>query len=158
MMFRLVLLFVLLPLAELALLMYVHSRIGLLWTIALVLGTAIAGAALAKHQGLRAWRRMREEVAGHRLPGGALLDGFLILVAGVLLITPGLLTDALGLTLLFPPTRNRIKRRFWMALRSHAEAGGPSGGPGAARPAGEPEVIDTEFTPTATDDSSERKP
>ncbi|MEX0703476.1 MAG: FxsA family protein [Planctomycetales bacterium] len=157
MFWRLVLVFTLVPFVELALLIYVGDRIGLLWTIALVLGTGIAGAALAKHQGLRVWRRVRDEVSGNRLPGGALLDGFLILVAGLLLITPGLITDALGFSLLIPGVRSRIRRRFAAFLQAHTVLRFQTFRQGASAPSGDPAIIDTEFTSVGEDDSQEKR-
>ncbi|MEX1097398.1 MAG: FxsA family protein [Planctomycetales bacterium] len=157
MFWRLVLVFTLVPFVELALLIYVGDRIGLLWTIALVLGTGIAGAALAKHQGLRVWRRVRDEVSGNRLPGGALLDGFLILVAGLLLITPGLITDALGFSLLIPAVRSRIRRRFAAFLQAHTVLRFQTFRQGASAPPHDPAIIDTEFTSVGEDDSQEKR-
>lgn len=142
MLLRLVLLFALLPVLELVLLIYIYSHIGLIWTLVWIVGTAFGGAALAKLQGLRTWRRLQQEVALGRSPGGTLLDGFLILLAGLMLIMPGLITDLLGLLLLFPPTRAHIRRRIDRALRG-GMAGSGAGGGGFG--AGGPVVIDTEF-------------
>jgi UPF0716 protein FxsA len=113
----LLLLFTVLPLAEFTMLVKIHDQIGLPATIALVLGTGVLGAALAKQQGVRTLTRIREEMAGGKMPGDALLDGALILVAGAVLITPGVLTDAMGFALLIPPLRAVIKRglRAWFA-------------------------------------------
>lgn len=117
---RLLALFVLLPLVELAVLLQVGSLIGLGWTLVLVLITGVVGATLARRQGLRAWLAIRTELQNGRTPGGALLDGLLILIGGIVLLTPGILTDIAGFALLVPGTRRVLKkalrRRFERAL------------------------------------------
>lgn len=120
---RLLLLFTVVPLVELTLLVYLGQEVGLWPTIALVLGTGILGAWLAKLQGLLVLRQVQGELARGRLPTDALVDGALILVAGTLLLTPGLITDLWGFVLLVPPGR-ALARRWAMAalgrrLRSH---------------------------------------
>lgn len=114
---RLVALFVLLPLAELVILIQVGRAIGLLWTLALVIATGFLGATLARRQGLQAWRAIQAELNQGRMPGGTLVDGLLILIGGIVLLTPGILTDLAGFGLLLPTTRNALKR----ALRSRFE-------------------------------------
>jgi UPF0716 protein FxsA len=108
--FRLILLFVGLPLLELMILIQLGRWIGLWPTLALVLVTGVVGAALAKAQGLRAWLRIRSELASGRVPMGDLLDGLMILIGGVVLLTPGLLSDLFGLALLVPGPRHAFKR------------------------------------------------
>ena len=116
MLYRLLLLFTLLPLVELAILVWIADRTSLWLTIGLVLLTGIIGAALAKLQGWRMVRRIQADLSGGRMPADALVDALLILVAGALLVTPGLLTDVGGFSLLIPPfrrwMRGRLKRRF----------------------------------------------
>lgn len=150
MLLRLLLLFTLVPLAELALLLWIGGRIGLLPTVALILVTGALGAALARRQGLATWRRFQEALAAGRLPGRELLEGLLILVAAALLLTPGVLTDAAGFLLLVPPARRRIMRRFELRLRGHVVVAGRRPSPGPARgprtgQTGEPEVIEADF-------------
>lgn len=111
---RLLLLFTLVPLVELALLVYLGREVGFWPTVALVLGTGILGAWLAKLQGLLVLRQVQGELARGRLPTAALVDGALILVAGTLLLTPGLITDLWGFVLLVPPGR-ALARRWAMA-------------------------------------------
>lgn len=122
MLLRLLLLFTLVPLVELSLLIWISQYTGLVFTIALVLLTGIVGAALARYEGLRCWRRVHQAMAAGRLPGDPLLDGLMILIAGALLVTPGILTDLLGFALLTPPLRrlvkNRIKRRIQARLET----------------------------------------
>lgn len=111
---RLALLFVVVPLVELALLIQVGQLIGLGPTILLVLATGFGGAALARREGLRTLASIQAELARGRVPGSALLDGAAILFGGALLLTPGVLTDFLGLSLLLPVTRR------WFAGRLRA--------------------------------------
>lgn len=102
---RLVLLFVVTPLVELAILLYLGSLIGVLYTIVIVVVTGIVGAFLAKRQGLAVVSRIRSSTERGMLPGEDLLHGALILAGGLLLLTPGLLTDIVGFVLLIPRTR-----------------------------------------------------
>lgn len=112
-------LFTVIPLVELALLFKLGSVLGPWTALALVIGTGMAGAALARWQGWRAATRVREEVSRGVLPASAMIDGVLIFVAGVLLITPGVLTDALGLALLIPPARAGMRRAAASWLKRH---------------------------------------
>lgn len=102
-------LFTLVPLVELYLLIRLGTYVGAVDTIAIVIGTGVAGGLLAKSQGLAVLDRMRAELNQGRLPAESLLDGLLILIAGAMLVTPGLLTDGLGLLLLIPWSRKAIK-------------------------------------------------
>ena len=121
---KLLLLFTLVPLAELALLIKVGQHFGLLWTLGIVILTGIAGAALAKHEGFAVVRQIKQDLAEGIVPTARLLDGVLILAGGLLLLTPGLLTDALGFLALIPWTREWIRsdlrRRFrrWLAAQN----------------------------------------
>lgn len=107
---RLFLLFLLVPLAELYLLIKVGSLIGAGYTVILVIGTAMAGAYLARAEGTQAMFRVRSNLDQAVMPGEDILDALLILVAGLVLLTPGFITDALGLLVLFKPSRQVIKR------------------------------------------------
>jgi UPF0716 protein FxsA len=117
---RLLLLFTIVPLVELFLLVKLGTVVGVGPTVALVIFTGVLGAWLARQQGLGVLRRLSEDLAVGRLPAEALIDGLLILIAGAVLLTPGLLTDALGFLLLVPQSRAvvhraavaRFKRRF----------------------------------------------
>ena len=102
-------LFTLVPLVELYLLIRLGTYVGAVDTIAIVIGTGVAGGLLAKSQGLAVLDRMRAELNQGRLPAEGLFDGLLILIAGAMLVTPGLLTDGLGLLLLIPWSRQAIK-------------------------------------------------
>ena len=102
-------LFTLVPLLELYLLIRLGTYVGAVDTIAIVIGTGVAGGLLAKSQGLAVLDRMRAELNQGRLPAESLFDGLLILIAGAMLVTPGLLTDGLGLLFLVPWSRQGIK-------------------------------------------------
>lgn len=110
MFFYLLLLFTLLPFIELSLLLEIGSRIGTPATLGLIILTGVVGASLARWQGLRTAWRIREQLAAGEMPTDSLLDGMLILLAGAVLITPGVLTDAAGFALLIPPIRQFVKR------------------------------------------------
>jgi UPF0716 protein FxsA len=116
MLFRLLLLFTLMPLIELAVMIKVGQHIGVLPTIAMILAAGFLGAALARHEGLRTLRAVQEDLAAGRLPHDRLIDALLILVAGVLLIAPGFVTDLIALLLLISPVRilvrKYLKKRF----------------------------------------------
>ena len=115
-MLKLVPLFILLPLVELALLMAVAQRLGTLPTLALVVLTGILGAYLARREGLGVLNRIRADLRAGRLPGPAIVDGVVVLVAGVVLITPGILTDIAGFLCLLPVTRGWIRAALWRAV------------------------------------------
>lgn len=120
---RLILIFVTVPLLELVLLLRVGQWIGPGPTVALVVLTGLAGAALARQQGLRAYMAVQRELAAGRLPGGALLDGLSILAGGALLLTPGILTDVLGFGLIVPGSRRWVQRRFRRAVERRVREG-----------------------------------
>jgi len=128
----LALLFIGVPMLELAFLIEVGSHIGTLPTIALLVADGVLGAALARAQGLGTLRRLQEELAQGRVPTEALVDGAIILVSATLLLTPGLLSDLIGLLGLLPPTRALIKRTLWrrversLRARFHVRSGPPS--------------------------------
>ena len=118
MMGRLLVLFVVVPAVELALLIEVGSRFGTLATLTLIVATGVVGAALARSQGLSALRRIQRDLAEERVPAGSLVDGAIILVAGALLMTPGILTDVFGFLCLLPGFRDLIKRVLWRRFES----------------------------------------
>ena len=110
MLFYLFLLFTLVPLVELAILIRIGQVTEWWVPILLVIATGVLGAALARWQGWQALQRIRDDARAGRIPAAALIDGFLILVAGILLVTPGVLTDLVGFALLVPPLRALVKR------------------------------------------------
>ena len=110
MLLRLVLLFVLTPLVELAILVYLGTVIGALYTVLIVVGTGILGAYMARVQGLAALSRIRSSIERGIIPSNELFDGALILAGGLLLLTPGIITDIVGFIVLVPQTRRIIGR------------------------------------------------
>lgn len=132
MLLRLFLLFTLVPITELWLLIRIGGLIGLPATLALVLFTGAAGAALARREGLRSWISVQSELATGRIPGTELVHGVLILIAGIVLLTPGVLTDLMGIALLIRPIRRRLIARLRKRFERQLEAGqaGFVGGPG----------------------------
>jgi UPF0716 protein FxsA len=102
--------FILIPLAELAVLIAVGNWIGLVPTLVLLLAVSVAGAWLAKREGLAAWRRFQLALTEGRMPSVEVADGAMILLAGALLLTPGFLSDVIGVLLLLPPTRALARR------------------------------------------------
>jgi UPF0716 protein FxsA len=125
----LVILFIVVPIAELYVIVQVGQLIGLWPTLALLLADALLGSMLLRHQGRGAWRRFNEALAQRRFPGKEVADGVLIVIGGTLLLTPGFLTDVFGLLLLIPPTRavaRRILRR--LTIGRFTIVGMPGGG------------------------------
>ncbi|MEC8523524.1 MAG: FxsA family protein, partial [Pseudomonadota bacterium] len=98
----LLIIFILVPMAELAVLIKVGSAIGVLWTLALIFLTAIIGVHLLRQQGLATLMKANERMQQGALPAQELAEGFLLALAGALLLTPGFLTDAFGFSLLMP--------------------------------------------------------
>ncbi len=135
----LIALFIVVPIAELYVIVKVGQLIGIWPTLALLLADALLGSLLLKHQGRSAWRRFNEALAQRRFPGKEVADGVLIVIGGTLLLTPGFLTDIVGLFLLVPPTRaiaRRVLRRFtvgrFTVVGMPGGGAGPFGGPGNA--------------------------
>lgn len=150
--FRLFLLFVVVPMIELALLVRIGEVIGFWNTVLIIVATGLIGSALARREGLSVWRRFNERLATGGLPGKELVDGLIILVSGALLLTPGVLTDVVGLLGLLPPTRALIRRVLQQRFARRIEegrasvrfgvfGGQPGFGPGpqARPPSGSPE-------------------
>lgn len=140
--FRLLpLLFLIVPLTEIVVFIFVGSQIGVLPTIALVILTAIAGSILLRWQGFAALSRIQKEISAHRIPGKELTHGVMVLLAGFLLLTPGFVTDTLGLLLFVPQVRDRV----WQFLSSRVTVNSFGNSFGNAQGADKPardEVID----------------
>jgi UPF0716 protein FxsA len=115
---RLLLLLTLVPLTELIILLRIAEYLSWPWTVALIIATGVLGAFLARREGLKALERIRAELDAGRAPTGAVVDGALILAAGLVLITPGVLTDACGFALLVPPIRGWVRRRLGEAFKN----------------------------------------
>jgi UPF0716 protein FxsA len=137
----LVVIFIVVPIAELYVIIKVGEAIGLLPTILLLLADAVLGSMLLRHQGRAAWIRFNRALAEGRLPHKEVFDGVLVIMGGALLLTPGFLTDILGLILLIPPTRALIRAMSARFVRRRLALGGAvwsfgSGGrPPRTRPA-----------------------
>lgn len=136
----LILIFIVVPIAELYVIIQVGGAIGVVPTLVLLLADALLGSMLLRHQGRAAWVRFNRALAENRLPHKEVFDGVLIIFGGALLITPGFLTDILGLFLLIPPTRaivrgitSRIVRRR-MAMGTMVWTFGRGQGPPRRRP------------------------
>ena len=127
----LVVVFIVVPIAELALIIQVGQQIGVLWTIAILVADSILGSLLMRSQGRAAWRRFNATLQSGRPPAREVLDGVLVIFGGALLLTPGFLTDILGLLLLIPPTRAVVRRilvhRFADRMIASATRGVPPG-------------------------------
>ena len=115
---RILLLLTVVPLVELVLLLTLADLTGFTALLAFIIGTGCFGAWLLRRQGLKTLRGLREELRGGRLPPNELLNGLLILIAGFLMVTPGVLTDLFGIALLVPQSRS-LFRRWLVAYMSN---------------------------------------
>jgi UPF0716 protein FxsA len=113
----LIVLFILVPIAEIYVIIQVGEAIGALWTVLLLVADSIIGARLVAWQGRAAWRRFQEALREGRVPHREILDGVMIILGGAFLLTPGFLTDVIGLLLLLPPTRAIIRRGAARSIR-----------------------------------------
>ncbi|MGH2750945.1 MAG: FxsA family protein [Actinomycetota bacterium] len=100
------------PIAELYVIVQVSEQIGLPLTLLLLIGVSVLGTILLRREGMSTYFKAREVLAQGGIPSKELTDAFLILLGGALLLTPGFLTDVIGLVLIFPPTRTPLKRFF----------------------------------------------
>lgn len=175
------LLFVVGPILELVVIIQVGQAIGAWLTVGLLVALSLVGAALVRREGLRAWWRFNESLQAGRVPTTEVADGALVLLGGALLVTPGFLTDALGLALLVPPSRALIRGvlrrrgRFLLiggvtgarpgtGARPSAGARRGSGGPGAAgargarggRSGATDDVVEVEVVKVERDESPRR--
>jgi UPF0716 protein FxsA len=133
--FLLVVLFIVVPIAELYLIIKVGELIGVWPTLALLFADALLGSLLLRHQGRGAWKRFNQALAAGRFPGREAVDGLLIVGGGTLLLAPGFLTDIVGLLFLIPPTRAIVRallRRF--TIGRFTVVGMPGPGPGPSGP------------------------
>src|SRR4051794_1595589 len=149
----LVILFIVVPIAELALLIQVGQAIGVWWTIAILVADALLGSYLLRSQGRLAWRRFNVALAEARVPHREVIDGVLVIFGGVLLLTPGFITDIFGLLFLFPPTRVVLRR---LLVRRGALKLGPWRRGGASPPTARPRPTDMEGPAVDVDPPSPR--
>ena len=123
----LVLLFIVVPIVELYVIIQIGQAIGILPTIALLILDSVLGAALMRSQGRAAWMRFNRALAEGRIPGQEVMDGALVIFGGALLLTPGFLSDILGLILLLPPTRAIVRTLLLRRFAGRIVAGAASG-------------------------------
>jgi UPF0716 protein FxsA len=146
----LVVVFVLVPLAEIYVLVQVGQVIGAWWTILLLLADGLLGAWLVKREGRRAWQALRAALESHRMPARELADGALVVMGGALLLAPGFVTDVFGILLVLPLTRPLFRGLLasWTASRVTTTVIGRQGrqegrpGPGAPGDVVRGEVVD----------------
>ena len=161
----LIVLFIVVPLAELAVIIEVGQAIGLLPTIAILVADSILGGVLMRSQGRAAWQRFNDAMRAGRVPHREALDGALVIFGGALLLTPGFLTDVGGLLVLLPPTRAVARRvvgrlvvqRVFVGaagLRGRAASGRGGRGRGGPARAGR-RAYDVEGTATDADPPDE---
>lgn len=149
------LVFIVVPLLELMVIIQVGQWVGTPVTILLLLAISVVGAALVKREGLRAWQRFRLALAEGRMPTKEVIDGALLLFGGALLLTPGFLTDGLGLALLIPVARAGIRRL--VRGRVHVFGPPPSQSRGRReqpRAHADERVVDVEVVDVQRDDGS----
>ena len=129
MLWKLFLAFTIIPVSEIYILIAIGGQIGILPSIGLVISTGIVGASLARSQGLQTLGRIRDSFQQGVVPGEELLNALLIAIAGIVLLTPGFLTDAAGLFLLIPATRTLcrewLKRRIELVYAQRNVGNGP---------------------------------
>ena len=112
---KLLLIFIITPLLEMGILIELGKRFGTWYTIGIIVLTGLIGASLAKTQGLQVYKNLTESLHNGELPHNHLIEALLLLIGGALLITPGVLTDIVGFTLVLPWTRKLVRER----LKSH---------------------------------------
>lgn len=150
-------LFLIVPIVELAVIIQVGQVVGVGWTLAALIGMSLLGAVLVKSEGLRAWRRVREALAEARMPAEEVVDGALVLLGGALLLTPGFLTDGVGLLLVVPPTRGLLNRAIRGRVRgvfglSPRRGGSPRRGSGPGPAQRDDSVVDVDVVSIERDD------
>ena len=118
----LVVLFVFVPIVELAVIIQVGQAIGVVETLLLMVVVSVAGAWLVKREGIGVWRRAQRQLDTGVMPGRELVDGVLIMVAGALLLLPGFVSDCLGILLLLPPVRAVVRGLVIRRLRTRVVA------------------------------------
>ena len=111
----LIILFIGLPILEFALLIELHGMVGFIPTVLLVFMTGVAGASLVRRQGINILFKIQQKMNAGNLPAPQMMDGVMILIAGALLVTPGLITDLVGFSLLIPFVREQI--RLWLGKK-----------------------------------------
>ena len=147
--------FIIVPLAELYVILQVGEAIGAVWTILLLAADSVLGSVLLRTQGRSVWGRFNSALAEGRMPHREVVDGVLVVFGGAFLITPGFLPDIVGLLLLIPPTRALIRRVVVRRLGKRL-AVGVVGAPGRRPPAGGGRAVDV-VGPAPVDDVASRR-
>ena len=161
-MLLLVILFVLVPIAEIYVIIQVGQEIGALWTVLILIADSLIGAWLLSRQGRCAWGAFQAALAAGRIPHREVLDGVLIIAGGAFLLTPGFITDVVGLLLLIPPTRAAFRRLLtrmilrpmplgWARVVVGARRGAPRGAPPQPTARPEPPAPPAALPPTPPD-------
>lgn len=152
------LLVMLLPIVEVYILVQIGHATEIWVPFAIVMGSIIAGTVVTRWQGLRVFQRIRDDARSGRMPADALVDAFLILLAGILLIIPGVITDIVGIALLIPPLRTLMKRGAKAWLRRHVKVQVGSAGPTLwprepeTKSVGQDEIIDARVISSRVED------
>ena len=149
----LVALFIVLPLAELYVILKVGDAIGAVWTVLLLAADSVLGSVLLRTQGRSVWRRFNAALAEGKMPHREVLDGVLVIFGGAFLITPGFITDIVGVLLLIPPTRSLIRGVVVRRLGKRVAIGAAGRFP---RREGGPRDYDVDGTAREYDDSPQR--
>lgn len=135
---RLFLLFITVPVLEMILLMFVSKWIGIAGTLILILATGALGASLARSQGLGVLHKLQESIQNGIPPTHTLIEAVLVLIGGIVLLTPGLITDAIGFSLMAPAVRQFVARHMMQAISRHIASSSiknhPHQNPSATRP------------------------
>ena len=142
--------FIVIPIIELFVLIQVGQVIGAWWTVGILIAVSLAGAWLVKREGRASWQRFRGALGSTRVPAVEVIDGALVLIGGTLLLTPGFLTDVVGLALVVPPTRTLVNRTIRSRVRGRFGLG--SAPRGRARP-DDAAPIDVEVIDVRRDDA-----
>jgi UPF0716 protein FxsA len=130
----LILVFIVVPLAELYVILKVGDAIGVVWTIVLLAADSLLGSVLLRSQGRSVWKRFNGALSEGRMPHREVIDGVLVIFGGAFLITPGFITDIFGLILLIPPTRAVVRRIATRRLGRRVAVGVANRVPGRADP------------------------
>lgn len=164
MFFYLFLLFIVLPIVEILILVKIGMVTSIWVPIAIVVVTGVVGTALSRREGWKVLERIREDVRTGQMPADSLIDGFLVLLAGVLFVLPGVLTDVVGIVLLFPPTRSLVKRSAaaWFKRNMELHLGRIRGdyrpSTDGRNPPVHDKIIDVRVIGTRVEDASKSRP
>ena len=163
MIFYLFLLFIVLPLVEILILVKIGMLTSFWVPITIVIVTGVVGSALARREGWKVLERMRDDVRTGQMPADSLVDGFLVLLAGVLFVLPGVLSDVVGIVLLFPPSRQLVKRGVAAWFRRNVEvhigriSGGYSPNSGGSTMPEHDKIIDARVISSRVEDANQAR-